>query len=83
MSKGVEANPKDFQLRQYLILTYLKLKKNDLAIKEIKNTLKLRPNDISLLHQLAKISEGTGNLDQALQAYKKINILNVRLLLDP
>jgi Flp pilus assembly protein TadD len=72
MSKGVEANPKDFQLRQYLILTYLKLKKNDLAIKEIKNTLKLRPNDISLLHQLAKISEGTGNLDQALQAYKKI-----------
>jgi len=34
--------------------------------------LKLRPNNTNLLHQLAKIHEGTGNLDQALQVYKKI-----------
>ena len=72
MSKGVKANPKSFELRQYLILVYLKLKKNELAVKEIKNALKLKPNNISLLHQLAKINEGTGNLDQALQVYKKI-----------
>jgi len=72
MSKGVKANPKNFKLRQYLILSYLKLKKNELAVKEIKNALKLRPNNISLLHQLAKINEGTGKLDQALRAYKKI-----------
>jgi len=72
MILGVTENPKNFELRQYLILVYLKLKKNELAIKEIKEALKLRPNNTNLLHQLAKIHEGTGNLDLALQAYKKI-----------
>ena len=72
LKKGVKANPKSFTLRQYLILTYLKLKKNELAEKEIQNALKLKPNNINLLHQLAKINEGTGKLEQALQAYKKI-----------
>jgi tetratricopeptide (TPR) repeat protein len=72
MIQGVAENPKNFELRQYLILVYLKLKKNELAVKEIKEALKLRPNNTNLLHQLAKIHEGTGNLDLALQAYKKI-----------
>ena len=72
MIMGVKANPKNFELRQYLILVYLKLKKNGLAVKEIKEALKLKPNNINLLYQLAKIHEGTGNLDQALQVYKKI-----------
>ena len=72
MIQGVTENPKNFELRQYLILVYLKLKKNELAIKEIKEALKLRPNNTNLLHQLAKIHEGTGNLDQALEVYKKI-----------
>ena len=72
MEKGVKANPKSFTLRQYLILAYLKLNKNELAAKEIQNALKLKPNNIPLLHQLAKINEGTGKLEQALQVYKKI-----------
>jgi tetratricopeptide (TPR) repeat protein len=72
MIQGVAENPKNFELRQYLILVYLKLKKNELAVKEIKEALKLRPKNTNLLHQLAKIHEGTGNLDQALEAYKKI-----------
>jgi len=72
MIKGVKENPKNFELRQYLILVYLKLKKNELAVKEMKEALKLKPNNTNLLHQLAKINEGTGNLDQALQVYKKI-----------
>ena len=72
MLKGVKVNPKNFELRQYLILAYLKLKKNELAVKEIKQALKLRPNNTNLLHQLAKIKEVAGNLDQALQVYKRI-----------
>jgi tetratricopeptide (TPR) repeat protein len=72
MIMGVKENPKNFELRQYLILVYLKLKKNELAVKEMKEALKLKPNNTNLLHQLAKINEGTGNLDQALQVYKKI-----------
>jgi len=72
MIMGVKANPKNTELRQYLILAYLKLKKNELAVKEIMEALKLRPNNTNLLHQLAKIHEGTDNLDQALQVYKRI-----------
>jgi len=72
MIMGVKENPKNFELRQYLILAYLKLKKNELAVKEIMEALKLQPNNTNLLHQLAKIHERTGNLDQALHVYKKI-----------
>jgi len=72
MIMGVKENPNNFELRQYLILAYLKLKKNELAVTEIMEALKLRPNNTNLLYQLAKIHEGTGNLDQALQVYKKI-----------
>jgi len=59
-------------LRQYLILAYLKLKKNELAAKEMKKALKLRPNDTNLLHQLAKIKEEAGDLNEALLSYKRI-----------
>ena len=72
MLKGVKANPKNFELRQYLILSYLKVKKNELAAKEMEKALKLRPNDTALLHQLAKLKEEAGDLDRALELYKKI-----------
>jgi len=72
MLKGVKANPKNFELRQYLILAYLKGEKNKLAEKEMEKALKLRPNDTTLLHQLAKLKEEAGSLEPALQVYKKI-----------
>ncbi len=72
MLKGVEANPKNLELRQYLILAYLKLKKNDLAVKEMEKALKLKPNNTNLLHQLARVKEEAGDLEQALLLHKKI-----------
>ena len=72
MRKGVEADPKNFQLRQYLILAYLNLKRNELAVKEMNAALKLRPNDAGLLRQLAQVREEQGDLAQALELYKKI-----------
>ncbi|UCH00438.1 MAG: tetratricopeptide repeat protein [Deltaproteobacteria bacterium] len=72
MLKGVKANPKSFELRQYLILAHLNLKKNDLAVKEMKEALKLKPNDIDLLRLMAKVKEEAGDLDQALKLYQKI-----------
>ncbi len=72
MHTGIKVNPKNFELRQYLILAYLNLKKNDLAVKAMGEALKLRPNDTDLLLQLAKVKEETGDLDQALQLYQKI-----------
>ncbi|NVL93492.1 MAG: tetratricopeptide repeat protein [Desulfobacterales bacterium] len=72
MRKGVEADPKNFQLRQYLILAYLNLKRNELAVKEMNAALELRPNDTGLLRQLAQVREEQGDLAQALELYKKI-----------
>jgi Flp pilus assembly protein TadD len=72
MLRGVKANPKNFELRQYLILAYLKLEKNELAIGEMEKALKLRPKDTNLLHQLAKIKEEAGDLNGALLSYKRI-----------
>ncbi len=72
MRKGVEADPKNFQLRQYLILAYLKLKRDELAVKEMNAALELRPNDTGLLRQLAQVREEQGDLAQALELYKKI-----------
>jgi tetratricopeptide (TPR) repeat protein len=72
MRKGVEADPKNFHLRQYLILAYLNLKRNELAVKEMNAALKLRPNDTGLLRQLAQVREEQGDLAQALELYKKI-----------
>jgi len=72
MLKGVKANPKSFELRQYLILAHLNLKNNDLAVKEMKEALKLKPNDIDLLRLMAKVKEEAGDLDQALKLYQKI-----------
>lgn len=72
MRKGAQANPKSFELRQYLILAYLKSEKNDLAIKEMEEAIKLRPNDTAILHQLAKLKEDSGDLESALVLYKKI-----------
>jgi tetratricopeptide (TPR) repeat protein len=76
MRKGVRANPEDFELRQYLILAYLNLKRNELALREMEEALKLRPNDIDLLRQLAKVKEEKGDLAEALQLYKRILDIN-------
>jgi len=71
MKMGIKANPENFELRQYLILSYLNQEKTELAAKELRAALKLRPNDITLLYQLGKIEEEAGNLDEALSLYKK------------
>jgi tetratricopeptide (TPR) repeat protein len=70
--KGVEANPKNFELRQYLILAYLELEKNELAEKEMENALQLKPKNTTLLLQLAKLKEDRGDLESAFELYKKI-----------
>lgn len=72
MKKGVKANTRDTDLKEYLVLAYLKTGQEDLAIKQINEILKLRPKDINLLLHLAKLQEKQGKFTQALEAYKKI-----------
>ncbi len=62
----------NLDLREYLILAYLKTGKEDLAVKEMNHVLKIRPKDITLLLQLAKLHEKQGRDKEALKVYGKI-----------
>lgn len=75
INKGLRYNPKDITLREYLILCYLDQGKDALAMRHIKYILKLRPNDVDILLQLAKILEKRGNYLEALRIYKKVLII--------
>jgi len=72
MIKGIRYNPKDITLRKYIVLCYLLQGKDALAIRQIRKILKLRPNDIGTLLQLAKIMEKRGEYSEALSIYKRI-----------
>ncbi len=72
MQKGVKANPKNFELRENLILAYLESDNKGLAVKEMEEALKLRPNDADLLFDLAEIKEEMGKPEEALKLYKKV-----------
>jgi tetratricopeptide (TPR) repeat protein len=72
MDMGLEANPDQTDLRAYLVLAYVKTGKEKLAIKQIEEILKVRPKDVKLLMHLAVLREKNGDLDGALEAYKRI-----------
>jgi len=72
IKKGLRFYPKNIDMREYLILAYLKTGKEGLAIREINEILKSKPKDITLLLQLARLSEKKGKFKEALAAYKKI-----------
>lgn len=72
MIKGIRYNPKDITLRKYIVLCYLYQGKDALAIKHIRYILKIKPNDISTLLQLAKLMEKRGDYSEALKLYKQV-----------
>ena len=72
LNKGIRYNPKDVTLRKYIILCYLYKGKDALAMKHIRYILKIRPNDIVTLLQLAKLMEKRGDYSEALSIYKRI-----------
>ncbi|HJX34373.1 MAG TPA: tetratricopeptide repeat protein [Desulfatiglandales bacterium] len=72
MEAGVKANPKDVNVRKYLIISYLNTGKEDKALTQIKAVLDLTPDDTALLMQLAKLYEKRDRPDEALAAYRKV-----------
>jgi len=72
MEKGLEANPKQTDLRGYLVLAYLETGKEELAIRQIEKILKVRPEDIKLLLHLARLQEKREEYSKALTAYEKV-----------
>jgi tetratricopeptide (TPR) repeat protein len=72
MKDGTQSHPKSIELRRYLILAYLKTGDEQLATNQIDEILKIRPNDINSLLQLAKLKEKQGNIKESLESYQKI-----------
>ena len=72
MRKALKSYPENLDFREYLILAYLKTGKEDLAVKEMNQILKIKPNDTTLLLQLAKLHEKQGRYKEAMQTYGKI-----------
>jgi tetratricopeptide (TPR) repeat protein len=72
MKAGLRHLPDQVELRQYLILSYLKTGNENLALQEMNEVLKVRPKDVPLLLQVAKLHEKQGKDKEALAAYKKI-----------
>ena len=72
MTLGLEKNSENIELRQYLILAYLKTGDQDRAISEIREVLKIQPNNVKLLLQLARLYENQGRFEEALSIYSKV-----------
>ncbi|MBN1831451.1 MAG: tetratricopeptide repeat protein [Deltaproteobacteria bacterium] len=72
MGQGLKSSPNNPDLREYLVVAYLKTGKEGLAIAEMEKILKSKPKDLSLLLRLAKLKERQGDFEGALEAYKKI-----------
>ena len=72
MKAGLRRLPDQVEIRQYLILAYLKTGDERLALQEMNEVLKVRPKDVPLLLQMAKLYENQGKDKEALAAYKKV-----------
>ena len=72
LEKGVKVHPADMELRQFLVLAYLKTGKEDLAMGQLGVMAKEKPEDVSVLHQLATLQEKQGKYEGALETYERI-----------
>jgi tetratricopeptide (TPR) repeat protein len=72
MEKGSQARPENVDLRQYLVFALLKMGKEDEASIQLAQLAKLKPKDVNLLLQLARLQESQGNVKEAMETYKRV-----------
>ena len=72
MEKATHVYPKKVELKEYLIVAYLKTSNEKAAILEMEKVLSLKPDDVTLLLQLAKLSEKNNDIKRAVSAYKRV-----------
>jgi Tfp pilus assembly protein PilF len=72
MQQGIKSNPKQTNLREQLLFAYLKTGQDDMALKQMGELLKIKPNDVGLLLQMARLLEKQESFTEALETYKKI-----------
>ena len=72
MKTGLNSLPDNPELRQYLIVAYLKTGQENLALDQMKKNLAKKPRDVTLLLQIATLQEKVGKNEEALRTYKRI-----------
>ena len=72
MKTGLKSLPNNLDLREYLVVAYLKTGDEDLALEQMKKMLEKRQKDVTLLLQIATLQEKAGKQDETLTTYKKI-----------
>ena len=72
MKRGAERHPLNADLREYLIVAYLKTGDERRAIAEMEELLELKPNDAELWLHLARLKEKRGDLKGAQKAYGRV-----------
>ncbi|MDQ1334982.1 MAG: hypothetical protein QG552_1932, partial [Thermodesulfobacteriota bacterium] len=72
MKQAVEADPQEPAFRGYLILAYLETGKEAEAMAQMEAILRLRPDDLDLWLQLARLREKTNDMAGASKAYQRV-----------
>lgn len=76
LTDGLKIHPEATELRNYLIVAYLKTGMEKKAMTEMEEVLKKRPKDMDLLLNLARLKEKYGDYSGALEAYKRVLVLS-------
>ncbi len=77
VEKGLKIHPQAIELRDYLVVAYLKTGMEKRAVAEMEKILEKRPKDVDLLQNLARLREKLGDYAGAADAYNRV------LALDP
>jgi len=72
MKRGLRSNPNSIVLMEYLIVSYLKMGKEGLAIEQMKKILAVRPRDTDLMLKMARLQEKAGKIEDAIETYQKV-----------
>ncbi|OQX65273.1 MAG: hypothetical protein B5M55_04380 [Desulfococcus sp. 4484_242] len=72
MKKAVAIFPQESVLREYLVFAYLQTGKETEAIHEMEAILAMRPDNLGLWLQLARLREKTGDPAGAAKAYQRV-----------
>jgi tetratricopeptide (TPR) repeat protein len=72
MKTGLKSLPDNLDLKQYLVVAYLKTGKEDLALDQMEKILEKRKKDVTLLLQIASLHEKKGRQGETLKTYKRI-----------
>ena len=72
MGKAAHVYPKNVVIKEYLTVAYLKTSDEKAAILEMEKILSLKPDDVDLLLQWARLCEKNNDIKRAVSAYKRV-----------